>query len=99
MRAIPVLSPPSPPAPATMLATAPEAPGHHSFAARTDWELMEYARTDNNRDAEGLLQPGALEGGKSARILPSYACFACKIVHSAIQKAGIPVARHAASIG
>ena len=28
-----------------------------------DWELMEYACTDNNRDAEeGLLQPGALDG-------------------------------------
>ena len=31
--------------------------------APPDWELMEHACTDNNRDAEeGLLQPGALDG-------------------------------------
>jgi hypothetical protein len=31
--------------------------------APDDWELMEYACTDNNRDFEdGLLQPGALDG-------------------------------------
>ncbi len=31
--------------------------------APPDWELMEYACTDNNRDAEeGFLRPGALDG-------------------------------------
>ena len=31
--------------------------------APPDWELMEFACTDNNRDAEeGLLEPGALDG-------------------------------------
>ena len=43
--------------------TAPWTTGWVMPLAPPDWELMEYACTDNNRDAdEGLLQPGALDG-------------------------------------
>ena len=45
--------------------------------APPDWELMEYACTDNNRDAEeGFLQPGALDGsgrdGTAVATPPTY---------------------------
>ncbi len=86
MRALPLLAVLTAVAAVTvaLLATAPPALGHHSFAAQfdadrpvtlegttgwvmplapPDWELMEYACTDNNRDAEeGFLRPGALDG-------------------------------------
>ena len=43
--------------------TEPWTTGWVMLLGPPEWELMEYACTDNNRDAElGLLQPGALDG-------------------------------------